>query len=486
MGATAAGAIGAQFQIYHVAILLAGVNFAGLSYVIFRITTSNFLEWILTNPYTPMAVSVWVLFLAYLWFGWAVVINKPVFITVSKNNKQIQKILARCKRIHQPPCPPFFLLNEHAQFLPWCYQGMLHMIYYPICYQRLEHFYPESKERAIIDVYPSFETDKRPLPIVILLAGLRGHSQDLPGTTLQRRFINDGRFRIVVDHRRGNAWENGDYLPLTQPEFHLMGSPEDLSSSIRHMRELYPQQAKVPTQICGISVGSGHLVTCLGKWAEMRKNGAADRYGYPPPDNIVGGIGAFPGYDISRCGLKAKFPYNRLLPEIVKGHFYERNKDVLIPGIGQKIFDEAMTMKSLQDVNDLAYAVTKCTDAEDYYQKYNPIRALIHVDVPLLAINPLDDPVTTPENCLEVSPYPEFKGLSYRQACEQGDQPMVVCMPACGSHCPGFDGGNFDFFEKSECGVWMFKSWFDDVMIEFCAAVLDDLGHKSPGSKKKK
>ena len=100
-------------------------------------------------------------------------------------------------------------MNEHVQFFPWTFQGVVHKKMFPVQYQRLEFIYPDGKEKGIIDVSPSFDDDKRLLPIVIFLAGLRGHSQDLPGNSLPRRFIKSGRFRVVCDHRRGNAYADG-------------------------------------------------------------------------------------------------------------------------------------------------------------------------------------------------------------------------------------------------------------------------------------
>lgn len=435
----------------------------------------------LTGPHSILFGCCAFLTSTYFWLGYMAVTREEVKITVSRHSKKIQSIIARCPTLKRAPAPPFFLMNEHLQFFPWSIQGRIHMHMFPVPYQRLEHMYPDGKEKAIIDVYPSFEEDTRPLPIVIILGGLRGHSQDLPGNTLTRRFIATGRFRVVVDHKRGNAWQRdsensywGKYIPLMKAEFHLMGCAADVSSSIRYLRQKYPDQANVPTQMVGVSVGSGHLVTCLGGWAKLRKEGKVDRFGFPPPGNMVGGVVAFPGYDIKICGSRVRFPYSLMISETVRSHFIRRNQKVLREGLGDQVVDEALAMKDLQECNDMAYRFTCTESPQDYYNTYNPIHYLPHVDVPILAINPLDDPVTIIENCLEPSPYPEFKGMSYRQFFENSKQPMAIVMPASGSHCPGLDGGNFNFFEKVE-GVWMFKNWFDDVTVEFCSAVLDDL-----------
>lgn len=350
-------------------------------------------------------------------------------------------------------------------------QGYIHKFFFPVPYQRIENTTPCGQDKSVLDVYPSFDENHDVLPIVFILPGLRGYSQDCPGISVVKRFAATKRFRVIVHHRRGHVEDE----KIKAGVFHFAGDPDDLSCSIRNLRDTYPEHANVPIFLMGLSLGSALAVVSAGYWDRMRKERKTCSYGFPPPDNIGGMVLTSAGFDITRCFDRFPWPYSTILRECLKDHFIRKNEDVLRNAHGDEAVDNMLKVNSLGQFVDGCYKFAGCSTREDFFDKYNPVLFLPHFTTPCMVLLAIDDPITVIENCLEVSPYPDFGGMSYKQYTENRKNVVILgVLPQTGSHCTFIDGGNFDFMEKVD-GLWMLKNWSEDAAVEFCLAVVEDI-----------
>lgn len=132
------------------------------------------------------AISIAAMSMFFLLLDYHVLLQQDVVVS---HGKRLGRLLNRLKTLKRPPIPPFLLTNPHVQFVPFLIQGFLHNIFWRVPYERLFHATPCGKDITVVDVYPSFEEQPKPLPIVLCLAGITGNSHDLPGTTIVRRFV---------------------------------------------------------------------------------------------------------------------------------------------------------------------------------------------------------------------------------------------------------------------------------------------------------
>jgi len=410
---------------------------------------------------------VWV---TYFYLEWLCKVCGPPIIVTTR--VPMQHIIDKMPSARREPCPPIFWTNPHIQFIPWLIQGYVHGYFWPVDFQRLENVTPCGKDRSVLSVYPGFDVQPAILPIIIILPGLRGWSQDCPGIAIVKSWANTKKFRVIVHNRRGHVPEE----KLIGGVFHMAGDSDDLSYSIACMRNKFPQHTTAPIFLMGLSLGSALAVTSAGHWDELRRENRNDRYGHPPPENIAGIVLTSAGFDLTKCFNRFPFPYSYIMREALKDHFILKNDEMLREKYGDAAVDHMLKVESLGDFVEGAWRFADCASVEEYFSKYNPVLSLEHFTTPCCLLLSKDDPITVIENGLEISPYPQFKGLSYKQFTQQRTDAMILgILPNTGSHCTFLDGGNFGFMEKLD-GLWCLKCWSDTVAIEFANAILEDRG----------
>ena len=260
--------------------------------------------------------------------------------------------------IFRAPHPPFVFSNPHLQFLPWMLQSHIHKNFFPVSYERYE------KDVHVLDVYPTFKTRPGPLACVFILPGLRGHSQDIPQTTLVRRFAATGRFRCVVVHRRGHV--RGKKLNK-DGVFHLVGCADDLEHSIHFFRKTVGCRNVPSIYLVGVSVGSGLVCQAIGKWDKRRHSKHAQNIGYCPP-KIAGGVCISPGYDISECCKRMIFPYDLIMRQSVINHFIRPNEETLRGCFGDIAVEETLSAPTLQRVQSTKRSENKQEKIKTFFK----------------------------------------------------------------------------------------------------------------------
>jgi predicted alpha/beta-fold hydrolase len=110
----------------------------------------------------------------------------------------------------------------------------------------------------VVDIFPPINDARlsKDAPIIVMLPGLRCHSQDLPGTTLVRRALAYGMRSITVN-RRGHT----PNTPLKSPRWSLFGDVDDLEQVYWKLKDIFPSSIFF---LCGLSSGCALVISGLG------------------------------------------------------------------------------------------------------------------------------------------------------------------------------------------------------------------------------
>lgn len=257
------------------------------------------------------------------------------------------------------------------------------------------------------------------IPIVVICHGLTGSSADMRSFCLVA--FQQG-FRPVVFNKRGH----GD-TKLTTPRLQPFGEIQDFEHALKAIEKQYPNAKKVGV---GFSAGAGLLVSYLGE-----KNHQTI---------LQAGVAISPGYDAFRlfCSDGIMPIYNRLMTMSVKS-LLKRHEQTLSEIIDFKRLSRATT---LQQIDELSYMQFHGAETiQEYWVENNPMRQIHDVQVPVLCINALDDPVCTSK----MIPYELF----------QTHPNIMLVTTEHGSHC-GFYRGQYD-------------SWAHFAAVEYLQAFLN-------------
>lgn len=300
-------------------------------------------------------------------------------------------------------------------------------------------------------------------PAILFAPGLRCHSQDLPGTSVVRACYKAG-FRAVVVNRRGHTPKR----KLRSPRWSLFGDIDDMEQVYWHVRdELLPG---APLFLDGLSSGSAVVIDGLGVWDARR------RAGDESAPSFVAAVAVSPGYDISTCLERFRWPFKELLLHNVQSHFVKSNEEVLRKFDADAV-DKCLRTNSLQRFLDHAAPFTGYKDKDTFYSHTNPVRGVHNITTPTLIFSAKDDMCCKFSNAHEVSPYPAHRKRTYAQLV--ADSPAgVLAQTNSGSHCPFLDGWLFPFTHDPISGPFgmMLESYADRATAEFFRACLEEWG----------
>lgn len=181
---------------------------------------------------------------------------------------------------------------------------------------------------------------------------------------------------VVVYTPRGCA-------TLTSPKIFTFGDTTDFRQTLQHVKESHPD---LPLVGVGFSLGANCLIKYLG---ECSKNNE--------PTPLLGAISISAGYD-AVSGIK----HLKTIP------FYHKGLGAKLKGLLQKHKDH---FKDMVDVDDILKKVQTVEEFDHhftckvngfesvdwYYREHSCIRFLPHVDIPLLLVNAIDDPLVDPK-----------------------------------------------------------------------------------------
>ncbi|CAI5726639.1 unnamed protein product [Hyaloperonospora brassicae] len=237
-------------------------------------------------------------------------------------------------------------------------------------------------------------------PIALIMHGLVGCSESM--RSLCAEALLHG-YRPVVFNKRGHGG-----LKLATPKLQQFGCVQDLKEAIAHIESSFPD-----SELYGIGYSAGAGLLC----SYLCELGLESR--------LRAGVLVSPGYNAFDlfCGGKINPFYNFLMTFTLKS-FLLRHKNEL-----KDVVDVAGALRatSILEFDQHVYMKMHGFDSlESYWKVNNPMRDVDNLQMPLLCINALDDPVCTKETI----PYDLF--LKKPKA--------MLLTTAEGSHCAFFEG----------------------------------------------
>eukprot|EP00615_Pteridomonas_danica_P012783 CAMPEP_0114338818 /NCGR_PEP_ID=MMETSP0101-20121206/7295_1 /TAXON_ID=38822 ORGANISM="Pteridomonas danica, Strain PT" /NCGR_SAMPLE_ID=MMETSP0101 /ASSEMBLY_ACC=CAM_ASM_000211 /LENGTH=327 /DNA_ID=CAMNT_0001471537 /DNA_START=203 /DNA_END=1183 /DNA_ORIENTATION=- len=305
------------------------------------------------------------------------------------------------------------------------------------------------EETITMDIFPPINDSQLPrdAPLILLLPGLRCHSQDLPGTTFVRRAFAYG-MRCVTINRRGHT----PGVPLKSPRWSLFGDIDDLEQSYWKLKEIFPNS---PFFLCGFSSGTALVIHGLGTWDHRLKMGIK-------APSFVAAVSISPGYDITNALLRFTWPYEPLLLYNCKQHFVCQNETVL-RSFDSDAVDRALESQTLHGFLEASSPFSGYGTPENMYRHSNPVKKVHQITTPTAVFNAKDDPCCKYTNAFDISPYKPHEGRTYSELVHDSTQ-GVLALTNSGSHCPFIDGHVFPFVRDhvrySEGGTgFMIANW---------------------------
>eukprot|EP01052_Picozoa_sp_SAG31_P016008 SAG31_NODE_1045_length_10180_cov_5.454221_11_plen_424_part_00 len=247
-------------------------------------------------------------------------------------------------------------------------------------------------------------------PVCILLHGIGGNTNAMADFmhALSRR-----GFRSVCMVRRGHHPNRP--IRKEAPAVSVFGNVADLQEVVAAAGRAYPA-AKLT--IVGLSAGSALVVRYLGECRDATPVAAA--------------AALSPGYDLRECFKRVQAPYEQYLAKSLK-QFFLRNHQAALTGSHRSdecnaAYAAALAAPTLHKLLVHMAPLAGYDNFDAYLEGNNPIGVAEHIQIPILVINALDDPICIAQNVRE--------NLWLKDRIGRG----ILAVTDQGSHCAFFHG----------------------------------------------
>ncbi|KAK3737677.1 hypothetical protein RRG08_066364 [Elysia crispata] len=332
-------------------------------------------------------------------------------------------IIDKCKMQGRTFSPSFWLRSRHLQtMLP---------IILPKPEVTFEREYLQMRDKGVVAldwvVLPQAKTKRRTMVLLVIptLTGSACHVSAMCHAAATRGM------RTVVFNRRGH----GGAL-LTTPKLQSFGDPTDLRQVIKYIRLCWP---KCPLAAVAYGTGCGLLMSYLGEFGSSAL--------------LTAGACVSPCWDAPERFLSSgpRGIYDLLLLLGLKTILYKH-----APALGQ-VLDAGHALVSAWSFPEFDRTVY-CQlyghkDLDQFWEVNNPIRDVDDIEVPVLCVNSMDDPVA---RCSDE----DSKNSSIPYDLFQCYPNFLLATTRTGGHCGFLEG-----FPP--------KSWADELCLDHIEAVVE-------------
>ncbi len=341
--------------------------------------------------------------------------RKPSLPTIHcADTKLNQHLLNTVPRLRTRFTPPWLLSNRHVQTFLGC--GVFHTVHF-------KREYLDLKDGGVIALdwlnLKSGVDLPDAAPVLVVLDGLTGTKTSILYIT---KLASERNYRVVAFNKRGH-----NNSKLTTPVLQAFGDARDLRQCMEFVHRKYPS-SKMAT--VGYSAGCGLITRYLGIYAG--------------DTHITAAVLIDSGFNVTHLCLSnmSRF-YERMLVSSLRNNVTRRHKAILSQVLD---IDAVCKVSTLREFDYHVYCrMHGCRDVAELWTVNNAMTYIHEVEVPVLCVNSLDDPVCLASN------------ITYELFQRPG---WMLVTTARGGHCASIEN-------------WKMESWADKLALDYIQSVME-------------